>query len=335
MNRTSKLFAAGLGALLFSLGAMAQGPVAHYQKSDNPLSGELRFDKKGQFKIVQFTDVHFCLGNPKSDIALERIKEVIKFEKPDMVVFTGDVVYQAPAVEGMKTVLSIVSGAKIPFAVCFGNHDKEFDATNEQMYDMIRSLPYNLHPDRCASEVPDFDLSVKGKDGKEKVVLYCIDSHSYNWTDKYYEWITDEQIAAYRKASAAHTEANGGVPVPSLAFFHIPFPEFGIAASNQGAHLVGTRKEVCCCPDHNSGMFSTMKECGDMKAVFVGHDHDDDYAVMWDGILLCYGRYTGGDTVYNNLSNGARVILLNEDGKLDTWITLKGGRRINEVSIAL
>lgn len=97
MNRTSKLFAAGLGALLFSLGAMAQGPVAHYQKSDNPLSGELRFDKKGQFKIVQFTDVHFC----------------------------------------------------------FGNHDKEFDATNEQMYDMIRSLPYNLHPDRCASEVPD------------------------------------------------------------------------------------------------------------------------------------------------------------------------------------
>lgn len=71
MNRTSKLFAAGLGALLFSLGAMAQGPVAHYQKSDNPLSGELRFDKKGQFKIVQFTDVD-CVRGENSFCSLLR-----------------------------------------------------------------------------------------------------------------------------------------------------------------------------------------------------------------------------------------------------------------------
>ena len=80
-------------------------------------------------------------------------------------------------------------------------------------------------------------------------------------------------------------------------------------------------------------MLEAMKECGDIKAVFVGHDHDDDYSVMWDGILLSYGRYTGGDTVYNNLSNGARVILLHEDGGLDTWVVLKGGRRLNDVSI--
>ena len=32
---------------------------------------ELSFNRKGEFKIVQFTDTHFCLGNPKSDIALE------------------------------------------------------------------------------------------------------------------------------------------------------------------------------------------------------------------------------------------------------------------------
>ena len=48
------------------------------------------------------------------------------------------------------------------------------------------------------------------------------------------------------------------------------------------------------------------------KVFLVGHDHDDDYAVMWHGVLLAYGRYTGGDTVYNNLPNGARVIELTE-----------------------
>ena len=40
-----------------------------------------------------------------------------------------------------------------------------------------------------------------------------------------------------------------------------------------------------------------MKEMGDIEGVFVGHDHDNDYAVMWQGILLAYGRYPGGNTV--------------------------------------
>lgn len=72
---------------------------------------------------------------------------------------------------------------------------------------------------------------------------------------------------------------------------------------------------------------------GDILGVFVGHDHDDDYAVFWKGILLAYGRYTGGDTVYNNLSNGARVIEMTEGEKnFKTWIRLKGGEIVNSIN---
>ena len=38
---------------------------------------ELKFSKDGKFKIVQFTDVHFKYGNRASDIALERINQVL------------------------------------------------------------------------------------------------------------------------------------------------------------------------------------------------------------------------------------------------------------------
>ena len=62
-------------------------------------------------------------------------------------------------------------------------------------------------------------------------------------------------------------------------------------------------------------------------------DSDDDYAVFWKGILLAYGRYTGGDTVYNNLSNGARVIEMTEGStNFRTWIRLKDGEVINTVN---
>ena len=90
--------------------------------------------------------------------------------------------------------------------------------------------------------------------------------------------------------------------MPALAFFHIPLPEYNEAASDENAILIGTRMEKACAPELNTGMFTAMKEAGDVMGMFVGHDHDNDYAVMWKGILLAYGRFTGGNTEYNHLS---------------------------------
>ena len=98
--------------------------------------------------------------------------------------------------------------------------------------------------------------------------------------------------------------------------------------------MVGTRKENVCSPEINTGLGAAMLECGDMMGVFVGHDHVNDYATTWRGILLCYGRFTGGNTVYNNIpgGNGARIIELREgERSLKTWIRLKDGKIINTV----
>ena len=115
-------------------------------------------------------------------------------------------------------------------------------------------------------------------------------------------------------------------PVPSLAFFHIALPEFNQAASDENAQLYGIRREKACAPALNSGLFTAIKENGDVMGVFVGHDHDDDYAVCWYDVLLAYGRFTGGPTEYIHIPNGARVIELNEGARtFKTWIRTKAG----------
>ena len=276
MNRTLKLFLA--------LVSLCMTAFCFAQKS------ELQFNKDGKFKIVQFTDVHFKYKNPASDIALERINQVLDEEQPDFVIFTGDVVYSAPADKGMLQVLEQVSKRKLPFVVTFGNHDNEQGMTREQLYDIIRQVPGNLMPDRGSVLSPDYVLTVKASSDakKDAAVLYCMDSHSYSPLKdvKGYAWLTFDQVNWYRQQSAAYTARNGGKPLPALAFFHIPVPEYNEAASDENAILRGTRMEEACAPKLNTGMFTAMKESGDVMGIFVGHDHDNDYAVMWKGILL-------------------------------------------------
>lgn len=297
----------------------------------------LQFNKDGKFKIVQFTDVHYIHGNPKSDIAIERINEVLDAEKPDLVIFTGDVIYGAPAEEGMRTILNLAARRKIPFGVVFGNHDNEQGLSRAQLYDIIKTIPYNLTDSvPGVSGATNFILPLKSADGKkDAAILYCLDSHSYSQIKGIggYDYIKFDQIQWYRDNSAKYTQQNGGTPIPSLAFFHIALPEYNQAASDETAILVGTRKEKACAPQLNSGLFTSMKEMGDILGVFVGHDHDDDYAVSWKGILLAYGRYTGGNTVYNNLTNGARVIEMTEGEKsFKTWVRLKDNEIINKIT---
>lgn len=316
MNRSFK-FSLALISLLMTTFCLAQ-------------KVELKFNKDGKFKIVQFTDVHFKYGNPASAIALERINQVLDAEHPDLVVVSGDVVYAAPADSGMCQVLEPIARRKIPFVVTFGNHDDEQGMTRQQLYDVIRTVPGNLLPDRGATLSPDYILTVKSSSApqKEAALLYCMDTHSYSPLKdvKGYAWFTFDQIGWYRVQSAAYTSQNGGQPLPALAFFHIPLPEYNEAASDENAILRGTRMEEACAPKLNTGMFAAMKEAGDVMGVFVGHDHDNDYAVMWKNILLAYGRFTGGNTEYNHLPNGARVIVLDEGTRtFASWIRQKDG----------
>ena len=299
----------------------------------------LKFNADGKFKIVQFTDIHWVYGNPASDVAGERMAEVLDAENPDLVVLTGDIIFAKPAKEAMEAALAPIIKRDIPFAVTFGNHDDEQDLSREQLLGLVQEMKGNVSSTtEGISGVTNYALNIySSQNDSTAAVLYIFDSHSYsrNAKVKGYGWIAHDQIGWYMKQSAAYKAKNEGKPLPALAFFHIPLPEFHEAVQNEGSYLVGTRKEKACAPALNSGLATAMLEAGDVMGVFVGHDHVNDYVVDWRGILFGYGRFTGGATVYHDIpqGNGARVIEITEgERSIKTWIRIKGGKVINEVN---
>ena len=300
---------------------------------------ELRFNSNHKFKIVQFTDVHWIYDDPKSEEAAERMREVLDAERPDLVVYTGDIIFAKPAAPALQRALEPAIERGIPFAVTWGNHDDEQDMTRAELSAYIKDMKGNLtsHTEGISGQT-NYTLSVKSSDGRrDAAVLYIFDSHSYSKIErvKGYDWIKHDQVAWYIEQSKAFTAKNGGAPLPALAFMHIPLPEMRDMTQNQNIYMVGTRKEMVCAPEINTGLATAMLSAGDVRGLFVGHDHVNDYVVDWYGILMGYGRFTGGKTVYHDIpqGNGARVIELTEGSRdIHTWIRIKDGKVINEVN---
>ena len=287
----------------------------------------LRF-KKGLFKIVQITDLHYKLGVKASEQGLACVREMVQTEKPDLVVVTGDIIYSAPADSTLSVVLKTFAQLGVPFCMTFGNHDYDFKTPAVALYNQMQKTPNCVMP-VLQGKNTDYSLSILSSNGKRTAaVLYCIDTHNKPAIGGIggYQWISHNQITWYRQRSMVYKQKNGGKPVPSLAFLHIPLPEFNYATANTQCPMYGSRLEKAYSPSINSGMFASIKEMGDIMGVFCGHDHDNDYAVSYFNVLLAHGRFSGGNTEYNHLKRGARVIVLKEGKReFDTWIREVGG----------
>lgn len=299
----------------------------------------LKFNSDGNFKIIQFTDVHYKKLMKESEVAIQLINEVLDAEKPDLVVFTGDVIWAKPVLEGLDDVFDPVSKRGIPWAYVFGNHDDEFGLSRAQLMDYASQKPYCLAQagDKSLFGVGNYILEVRSAAKLDSIgsVLYFFDSGAYAPIKEIggYDWLKLNQVNWYSEQSAAYTKENNNKPLPALAFFHIPLAEYPIMKNSENAQIIGSKDEKECNGRLNTGMFAAMRQAGDVMGTFVGHDHNNDYIGEYFGIYLAYGRFSGGKTVYNDLGkNGCRVIELKE-GKheFSTYIRLLGGEKIYPV----
>jgi|SRR5665647_805049 len=284
----------------------------------------LKFRSEGRFKIVQFTDVHFRYDSYRSDSALNMMKTVIALEKPDLVVLTGDIVCSKNTAKAWVSLSKVFIDAKVPWAVMLGNHDPQDELTKAQIIQTNAGFPYNLTengPEKISGN-GNYILKVQSSSTtKTTALLYCLDSQMGldTITDLGdYQWFDFSQIEWYRKMSGQFTNQNGGRPLPSLAFFHIPLPEYKEVVGKNTT--VGSQDESISSANLNSGMYTAMLESKDVMGIFVGHDHNNNYIGCLHNICLAFG-YSSGRQSYGSIGKGARVIELYEGlRKFDTCV---------------
>lgn len=295
----------------------------------------LRFKADGTFRIVQFADVHWSWGFGDDRRSGRLMRAVLDAEKPDLVVYTGDNITGATLLpsRALRQVTEPCAERNIPWAAAFGNHDDEGPASREKQMKMMGKLPWCLAKagPEGVDGVSNYVLTIGASVNAEvpAALLYYFDSLGYMQYrgEEKYNYIQPSQLQWYRNESARFRENKAGAPLPALAFFHIPLPEYNQAWDSGKA--IGVKQESVADSPVNSGLFKVMVEMGDIMGVFVGHDHVNDYVGEVEGIYLGYGRGTGYSTYgRDGFPRGARVIeLLEGQRKFRTWTRLETGAK--------
>lgn len=303
--------------LLVSLFAQAQSTAT-----------KMRFNKQGEFKIAQFTDMHLGDDTSKNERVFAMLQGVLHSEHPDLVIFTGDNTTRDAVKQTWNHLANILAKAHTPWTAVLGNHDDEHAVKRAEIIKIIAQMPYCIMANVAEGIKGEGNhiVPIYGHDEAQEsplALLYCLDSNSYSTLSqvKGYGWFDLSQINWYQKQSRKYTQENGGKPLPALAFFHIPLPEYVAAWNATQTRRFGDRGEKECCPKINSGLFTAMLNSGDVMGTFVGHDHINDYIATWYNIALAYGRASGGKNTYGEKTPGSRIIVLKEGKRaFETWI---------------
>ena len=306
---------------------------------------ELKF-RNGNFRIMQIADIQE--QHRISPNTLRLINAALDEARPDLVVLTGDQLkgYSPNLIgsrgkENVKEVISRIlepmAMRNIPVAATFGNHDDQCGISNSEQFEIYKLCPAFVYSDAASlGDEGTYCLSVE-----DKYLIYLFDTHAKDGHGGFGA-LHKNQIEWYRNIRDSYEEKYGS-PLPSMAFQHIPTPEFfdvlkKVRPFKPGSiRAYGTHKNTWYELDpHNSGINDFMRESPassninsgevdaflekkEMKALFVGHDHNCSFVSKYKDIYLGFTQGCGFSVYGPNLDRGVRCIDLKPDGSFDTF----------------
>ena len=301
-------------------------PEDKYTIEDNAL---LIKEKDKDFIILNLSDVHFTDYGQKAlsvPDTITKIKKMVANVKPDLITVTGDIVCSDSTVFSVKLFTDIMESFGIPWAPVFGNHDDEGNCDLNYICDIMMTssncllrkgdpeLGIGNYIINIAEENADGTLSVS-----ESIIMLF--SHNYGNNDKQLQW--------YKWATDGINRLSGGKAEISI-FCHIPLAEYQYAYDlawdsenstwREGFDAYGSLGEKVAYGRDAQGtpyqkdFFNLLKESGTTKYVFCGHDHLNNFSIVYDGIRLTYSMKVGRASGQNLIFDGGTEITVGSHG---------------------
>ncbi len=270
----------------------------------------IKKNSDGDFRVLMFTDTHLN-GKKATDIqTVSYIVKNITEQKPDLVIFGGDNVSSGFNKKRNNEFAQLMEKLGVYWAAVLGNHEGDglLAVSREENVEIFSSYDHCL----MRSGADDIDgcgnyaINVLGSDGKIRQVFFLMDSGSY-MTDEskkeygvtkdgeVYDGVKTSQVEWYKTKHDA-VEAEYG-KFRSITVVHIP-PYQAEKEYAEGDFLYGDKREGVCESGFDSGLLDAMAEKGSAQAVYFGHDHVNNFGVMYNNILLSYIQPSGYG-VYN------------------------------------
>ena len=300
------------------------------------------------FKILVTTDLHLCDDMELINKTLALLARHVEAEKPDLILFTGDVVLTDHQQVDSIQFGRFMEKMGIYWAYVFGNHEARAEKEYHK-YLMLKNLTSFPH---CLSKFGDpslfgygnFFINILSSETSIQQSIVMLDSGrntspTHNVENdapaelKCYDFLKKGQIEWY-KNNILNLEKEYG-KFKSIMMMHIALCEYqevmeldeneNYVPTGKAEILYGGMYESIGCSEFNSGMFKAIKELGSTQAVVVGHDHINDFCAKYDGVYLVYAQ-CGGYNTYTMGSNfgwdekdwmqGVTMIDVAEDGEI-------------------
>ena len=301
------------------------------------------------FNILQLTDIHWNVNSStaSSKQYLEKviaeadahIKETQPAGKIDLVELTGDQFMLANTYH-VKTFVNFFEEKAVQYgfkyAIIWGNHDRHGLYSPNWLADQYRKAAHCLYAE------PEDDLY-----GRSNFVINLTDNGEKTGTTQWqivnldsgasfsesplaigrnYDYIRKDQTQWW----LAQNAAAGGAP--TIAYYHIPQQDNDIAwesratRDNRFFKLEGFGNAGKEAYDSD---FITVGKTHNLKGAFMGHAHNVDWTVDYDGVILGLGVKTGGELYYAHIDPDTTNPDMLE-GLESVNNALPAGKKINE-----
>jgi 3',5'-cyclic AMP phosphodiesterase CpdA len=267
-------------------------------------------------KILQVTDLHLAYGISNRDqMTYDLIKNLASADDYDLIVVTGDITMSPQGSMLYGQFVTFMESLKTPWTLVFGNHDTDFHDYKDLVkhFDDTEYLYYKNGPQLEDGGVGNFKINFKYNDD----IIY----HAYFLDTKAERDIYTEEEGEYEYLSLAQVEWYEDLVQQdikkSTVFMHIPLRQYMDPVNYTGVFL----EDKVYAQGVDTGFFDAMVTYGLSHAVFVGHDHLNDFSFLKDDILLAYGRISGY-TAYGYLERGGRHIEITNE-VLTTYVILE------------